>query len=102
MIDRIRGRRLQEIRAEYRRIAPLCERCSERNPPRVRLWTQLDHRVALVNGGVDFDVDPEQRQGLCDECHAEKTDEDLKRGPSAACDEQGWPTDPRHPWNRPR
>ena len=99
MSERIRGRRLQEIRAEYQRLAPLCERCSLRTPPRVRMWTQLDHRVALINGGKDFDTDPGQRQGLCEECHVEKTNEDLARTPHAGCDAGGWPTDPRHPWN---
>lgn len=99
-LTRISGRRLLRIREDYRQLQPLCERCIKREPPRVRLWTELDHRIALVNGGADFDVDPGQRQGLCDECHAEKTAEDLQRGPSRGADASGWPTDPRHPWNR--
>ena len=50
---RIRGRRLQEYRAAWFRLHPLCAEC-ERNG-KVRLATQLDHIVALDNGGTDFD-----------------------------------------------
>ncbi len=41
-----------------------------------RLATQLDHIVALTNGGEDI---PSNRQGLCEPCHAAKTALDLGR-----------------------
>jgi 5-methylcytosine-specific restriction endonuclease McrA len=87
------------IREDYRRIQPLCERCLKLDPPRVRLWEELDHRIALANGGDDFDVDPSQRQGLCKPCHVEKTREDLGRRLIGGADENGLPTNPLHHWN---
>jgi 5-methylcytosine-specific restriction protein A len=72
-IERIRGRELQEIRHGHFRNDPLCARCKEAG--RVRLATELDHIVALMNGGEDV---PSNRQGLCKPCHDLKTIEDLK------------------------
>jgi 5-methylcytosine-specific restriction enzyme A len=92
--SRIRGRRLQEIRDAHFRLYPLCVECEKRGI--VRLATQLDHVVALVNGGTDT---PDNRQGLCDPCHAIKTAADLGHKPTGA-DASGMPTDPRHPWNQ--
>lgn len=87
--NRIRGRKLQEFRDWYLRQHPLCAKCSTDQRP-VQA-TQLDHKVALVNGGKDFNEDPGQAQGLCDDCHKEKTAEDLgqKRRPEIGAD--GWP-----------
>jgi hypothetical protein len=96
----LRGYKLDQIREAYRRLSPLCERC--RAQGRVRVWTQLDHRVALSNGGADFDVDPGQRQGLCAPCHAEKTAEDRGRIHRGGCDENGLPLGDNHPWNQKR
>lgn len=92
--ERIRGRKLQHIRREHFRLHPLCVRCEELDI--VRLATELDHLVALTNGGEDV---PSNRQGLCDEHHAIKTAADLGHKPTG-CDACGLPTDPRHPWNR--
>lgn len=90
---RIRGRKLQEIRQAYFRMYPLCERCYAKGI--TRLATELDHTIALTNGGEDV---PSNRQGLCDECHAIKTAADMNHKP-IGCDANGLPTDPRHPWN---
>lgn len=95
MVDRIRGRALQRIRARHLRLHPLCVTCQQRTPPVVRAATQLDHRVPLYKGGEETE---ENRQGLCDDCHREKTAADLgttMRG----CDTEGMPVDPRHHWN---
>ena len=89
---RIRGDKLQRIRAAHFRMYPLCARCEAMNL--VTLATQLDHIVALANGGKDFDEDDgKNRQGLCDECHKEKTAEDLgwTYKPTVVIDEDGWP-----------
>ncbi len=86
---RIRGRRLQRIRDQHFAKRPLCVRCMAKSPPRVTVATQLDHVVALVNGGQDVESN---RQGLCDDCHDEKTREDLghaARRPEVGVD--GWP-----------
>jgi 5-methylcytosine-specific restriction protein A len=90
--DRIRGRRLQEIREAHFRMHPLCVHCDQRGI--VRLATQLDHIVAITNGGRDVQSN---RQGLCVPCHAVKTAADLGHKPKG-CDASGMPTDPRHPW----
>jgi len=84
--SRVRGRRLQRIREQHFRLHPLCVRCETAG--RLAWATQLDHTVALVNGGKDV---AENRQGLCDDCHKEKTREDLgqKERPEIGLD--GWP-----------
>jgi 5-methylcytosine-specific restriction protein A len=71
-MDRIRGRRLQKIRADHFRLYPLCVMCKAKG--RISLATQLDHIVALVNGGTDTS---DNRQGLCTPCHEAKTRRDL-------------------------
>ena len=80
------GRRLQVIRKRHFQREPLCVMCKARGI--VRLAEELDHIVALANGGEDV---PENRQGLCKECHAEKTRADLgfKSKPKIGLD--GWP-----------
>ena len=95
--QRIRGRKLQRIRDAHFRRHPLCVRCEERG--RVRPATQLDHKIPLFKGGQDVEAN---RQGLCDDCHEQKTREDMGHGASSACDARGLPKDPRHPWNHVR
>lgn len=92
--DRLRGRKLQEIRARFFAASPLCERCKANG--RLRLATQLDHRVALANGGPDFHQPGghENKQGLCDPCHAEKTAEDLGYSKPQRIGLDGFPIDP--------
>jgi 5-methylcytosine-specific restriction protein A len=97
MTTRIRGRTLQRIRRAWFTEHPLCAEC-ERNG-RVSLAVELDHIIALTNGGKDFDQDDgKNRQGLCKECHEKKTAADLGHKPTG-CDINGFPTDPRHHWN---
>lgn len=85
---RIRGRRLQEYRARWFAVHPLCAEC-ERNG-KVRLATQLDHIVALTNGGTDFDQ-PGNRQGLCDDCHEVKSARDKGHRSARAIGLDGFP-----------
>lgn len=93
MIERIRGRKLQAIRKRILTEQPLCVACLKQG--RIALATEVDHVVALVNGGVDTD---DNRQALCTECHKAKTGEDMGHKPQG-CDARGWPTDERHHWN---
>ena len=73
--SRITGRQLQRIRTTLLEDNPLCVECEKRGI--VRLGTQCDHVVALVNGGRES-LDPlDNRQMLCAECHATKTQADL-------------------------
>lgn len=73
---RIRGRALQQIRQKHFRREPLCVMCKDKGL--VTLATELDHIVALVNGGTDT---PDNRQGLCKPCHEIKTLADLRLRP---------------------
>ncbi len=86
MSERIRGRRLQEIRRNHFREHPLSAHCIQEG--RTTLATELDHIVALVNGGEDVESN---RQGLCVEHHLRKTAQDLgtKYKPTIGLD--GWP-----------
>ncbi len=85
---RIRGRRLQRIRAQHFALHPLCVHCTKAG--RTRPATQLDHIVALSNGGPDFDKDEgKNRQGLCDDCHVRKTDADMGYAERLAFDRGG-------------
>lgn len=72
--DRIRGRALQAIRRRHFQLHPLCVECLRKKPPRTEEATELDHVVALVNGGEDVE---ENRQGLCGPCHEAKTARDM-------------------------
>ena len=86
MTDRIRGRRLQRIRAQVLRDNPLCVMCKANG--RVTLATQVDHIKALVNGGTDT---ADNRQGLCDECHRAKTAADMGYRVRLEIGLDGWP-----------
>lgn len=88
MTDRLRGRRLQRIRERRLRDNPLCVRCTKAG--RVTLATQIDHIVALCNGGLDVD---ENRQELCSDCHRAKTAEDMGYKVRPRIGEDGWPVD---------
>jgi 5-methylcytosine-specific restriction enzyme A len=70
---RIRGRRLQAERARHFKDNPLCQMCEAEGL--VQVWTELDHVVALVNGGADAG----QKQGLCKRHHLAKTKQDIER-----------------------
>lgn len=72
---RITGRKLQRMRQALFSRKPLCELCEEQG--RVRLATQRDHRIPLAEGGRD---DESNEQGLCDECHAAKSEAERRRG----------------------
>ena len=89
---RVRGHALQKVRAAHFRMYPLCVHC--RAEGRVSVATELDHVVALVNGGLDFDQDDgANRQGLCKTHHARKTAADLGYEYIERCEIglDGWP-----------
>lgn len=65
---RIRGRALQRIRRQHLQQNPLCVKCYDRD--RIVAATQIDHKTPLWAGGAD---DADNRQGLCDACHLEKS-----------------------------
>ena len=85
---RIRGRKRQEIRTAHFRERPLCVACEKLGI--VSLAVELDHVVALVNGGVESHDPFVNRQGLCVDHHRIKSREDLalsrRAGPNALSD----------------
>lgn len=93
-LKRLSGRAGVERRQRWLSAHPLCVHCLEVNS--YTEATQVDHIVALANGGGD---DDENLQSLCKPCHAKKTADDLGWS-IKGCDASGLPTDPRHPWNR--
>ena len=84
---RIRGRTLQAIIARLLRANPLCVRCMERGRP--QLAVEVDHIVALCNGGTETD---DNRQGLCRDCHRQKSREDLGQKAMDGCGVDGVPS----------
>lgn len=69
---RITGTTLQNIRAQHFAAHPLCVMCEAKGL--VTAATELDHIIALCNGGTDT---TDNRQGLCSDCHEIKTAQDL-------------------------
>lgn len=86
-MKRTRGRKLQERRSLWFSINPLCVHCKAQG--RVTAATELDHILALENGGADDD--PDNWQGLCSDCHKEKTAEDMGYRKRVAVGLDGWP-----------
>lgn len=68
---RTRGRAWMRIRARALRTNPLCTICAAAG--RVVGATEVDHRIPLHQGGTDDDAN---LQGLCHDCHADKTARD--------------------------
>ena len=76
-VKRITGRPLRRMRQELFRKDPLCVLCQQKDPPQVHLAVHRDHIVPLEEGGADV---PENTQGLCAECHEEKSKQERQRG----------------------
>ena len=93
---RKRGRQALADRARVmRRDKGLCQDCLARGV--LTLATEVDHIVPLFKGGDDSD---DNKAAICADCHQLKTRSDKGQAPSGGCDARGFPTDPRHPWNR--
>jgi 5-methylcytosine-specific restriction endonuclease McrA len=99
MTERKRGRAGQRDRK--RRLARtngLCEMCMAEG--RVELATVVNHKKPLAKGGPDTD---ENTENLCRAHDLKVTAEQFsheKQSHLGACDANGMPTDPDHPWNR--
>jgi 5-methylcytosine-specific restriction protein A len=72
---RIRGRKLQQLRAELFRREPLCRLCAAKGETAVAVIR--DHVVPLAEGGTD---DDSNIQPLCQTCSDAKTQAESKRG----------------------
>jgi len=83
---RIRGRALQKLRLYWFMAKPLCVACEQRG--KVSMATELDHIVPLHKGGTNEEPN---LQGLCSECHDEKTRKDLGWRERITIGSDGWP-----------
>ncbi|WIA58258.1 HNH endonuclease signature motif containing protein [Sphingobium sp. WTD-1] len=98
--ERLRGRAGQAQRRRRLQNEPLCRDCADKGI--VTASTVPDHIVPLAKGGSDDDGNI---RCLCGPCHEIRTAEQFGHKHQArlgACDATGMPTDPDHPWNRPR
>lgn len=93
MYDTARWRRRRE-----RQLAeePLCRMCMQLG--RVTEATVADHVVPHRGDSDRFYHGA--LQSLCDSHHSSAKQREEARGYSDALDEDGWPSDPRHPANR--
>lgn len=91
---RITGRKLQARRLRIWSRDPHCARCRQLTD--YPHGFQLDHKVALVNGGQDVDGNC---QVLCEQCHVIKTGKDMGHRERIEFGADGMPIDPAHPWN---
>jgi 5-methylcytosine-specific restriction endonuclease McrA len=92
-----------QINARVLSANPLCVMCQAKG--RVTIATEVDHIIALTNGGVEDPNDDSNRQGLCEPCHVEKTNADLGYVPKVRIGLDGWPAEaaPERPaarWKR--
>ena len=94
-MKRTRGRTLQRLRERILRADPFCAAC--RAAGRVRPATDLDHIVPLFKGGTDDDAN---LQGLCAECHSEKTRADLGQRARVEIGVDGVPVSGWHHWTK--
>ncbi len=87
------------LREQKLQANPLCEYCL---PGRVTAATQVDHLVAIENGGSPTDW--KNLRSTCHACHSRKTCYVEKQGrdriPVKGCDVHGVPLDPQHWWRR--
>lgn len=80
-----------QINARVLSANPLCVMCQAKG--RVTIATEVDHIIALTNGGTEDPHDDSNRQGLCGPCHVEKTNADLGYTPKVATGLDGWPVE---------
>lgn len=95
-----RSPRWRALRAMLLKVRPLCVVCGR--PAR-----HIDH-IRPHRGSENLFFAVKNLQPLCHSCHSSKTarsdtgfgNRPGQEQPSGACDSDGVPVDPRHPWNR--
>lgn len=92
-IERLSGRKRQQMRERVWLKDPCCARCRI-VLPFTSTGFDLDHIVALTNGGTN---DESNFQVLCPTCHEDKTNEDLGYTPKVTTGADGWPVEEAAP-----
>jgi len=79
-----------------------CPHCQE-GKVRVRAALVVDHK-SPHKGDLDLFYDPDNLQSYAKECHDtfKRSEEMGGAGFLGACDEEGLPLDPKHPWGEQR
>ncbi len=94
-----KSRAWQDGRREFLELHPLCQPCEQQR--RTALATVVNHRIPHRGDAVLF-WDRTNWQAVCKPCHDGPIQKAEGIGFSPAVDAGGWPTDPKHPSNRPR
>lgn len=79
------------INARVLSANPLCVMCQANGI--ITIATEVDHIIALTNGGAEDPHDDSNRQGLCGPCHIIKTNADLGYKPKVKTGLDGWPAE---------
>lgn len=86
----------QAIRRIQLRRVPLCERCKARGV--IRPATVCDHVTPHKGDSEAFWAGP--FASLCESCHSSAKQSEETRGYRNDIGDDGFPTDPNHPYNR--
>ena len=78
---------------------PYCERHAAQTPKKFVTATVVHHTVPH-KGDVLIFFDFSLLQSLCKRCHDSDAQQEEKSGYHSASDDKGYPTDPKHPFNR--
>lgn len=84
--NRITGYAWMRIREQVLRLEPVCYICKIKG--RATLATEVDHVIALINGGSN---DIKNLKGICQPCHTAKTRKDMGWRDRPEIDVTGWP-----------
>jgi 5-methylcytosine-specific restriction protein A len=77
---------------------PFCQRCEALSPPKVEQATIADH---VIPHREDWRLFWEgELQSLCTPCHSGPKQSEEVRGYAPGVGDDGWPSDPKHPFNR--
>lgn len=77
---------------------PFCQLCAALSPPKVTAATIADH---VIPHRDDYELFWRgELQSLCKPCHDGPKQSEEVIGFSSAVGDDGWPADPRHPFNR--
>lgn len=89
--------RWSRIRAAQLAATPLCEPCAKATPPRVTPATTVHHVIPHKGDPTIFHTGPFESH--CKACHDAIGAEQDRQGYHSLTDAQGYPIDPRHPFN---